>query len=765
MLLLDLVHLDTPAAPMTETNGTLPQTIGDAEGAFALLAAALADAVLVLDVEGTVTFCSDHIHSVLGIGPDALVGERLIEHVHPEDREGIPKGTWWRAVPADREFRMRAADGRWRWMSAATSAADPDGNRRALVSEALGEGSLILLRDLPTGPEVRDRVDLYRRALDAVNNLVVVTDSRLPDNPIVFANQSFLRDTGYEREEVIGENCRFLQDRPDGSRDDEQEGLSQLRTAIRRGTGARSLLRNYRKDGTLFHNELFISPLRTGGQLAGFVGVQNDVTELVESEQKATDHGHLLEAFYNSAPFAMGVVELDEGRACHKTANSLAIQLFDLEELDVSGQRSQDLGFTDEEAQRWDDALRRCRTAGGPVRFETTFPWGADSSDEKARHLNVVVNAAEGDGPFFSYVAEDVTERRAVEEERLLLQQAVESFSEGVLITGAALDEPGPLITYANAAIHKMTGYDVGELTGETPRIFQGPKTDRALLDRLRRQLEAGERFSGESVNYRKDGSDYLLDWEVVPIYDQNGTITHWVSTQRDVTDRRRLEQEVLEVGAREQERIARDLHDGLGQTIAAASMLCATWMEDLREEGHPSADMATRIHTMLREAVQEARALAHGLHPVNVQSDGIMKALTHLTETAGAAYGVECTFACEEPVLMRDHDRALHVYRIVQEAIANAVRHGRAERITVTLDAAADQDPEVPHGFIALSVQDDGSGISSEAFLRNDGLGLRSMRYRADRIGGQIEVQALEGGGTLVYLLFDPKGAMKPAL
>jgi PAS domain S-box-containing protein len=141
-------------------------------------------------------------------------------------------------------------------------------------------------------------------------------------------------------------------------------------------------------------------------------------------------------------------------------------------------------------------------------------------------------------------VLSDVTaqeeSRRRLARDRRLLAEALEQADESVLITEAEpLSEPGPRIVYANSAFEEMTGYDRKEIVGKTPRILQGPDTDRKTLDSLRAALEAGQRWSGETVNYRKDGSTYAVEWNVAPVLDGDGTISHWVSVQRDVTKER----------------------------------------------------------------------------------------------------------------------------------------------------------------------------------------------------------------------------------
>ncbi|MCE3242667.1 MAG: multi-sensor hybrid histidine kinase, partial [Deltaproteobacteria bacterium] len=141
-------------------------------------------------------------------------------------------------------------------------------------------------------------------------------------------------------------------------------------------------------------------------------------------------------------------------------------------------------------------------------------------------------------------------ENRLLEPGQLLklLETAVGQAKEAVLITSARLDPPGPQILFVNPAFSEMTGYSQEEVLDKTPRILQGPKSDRAMLQRLREALGRGEPFSGETINYRKDGGEYYVEWDITPIRNSNGQIHHFLSIQRNVTERKSAENRLREL-------------------------------------------------------------------------------------------------------------------------------------------------------------------------------------------------------------------------
>ena len=165
-------------------------------------------------------------------------------------------------------------------------------------------------------------------------------------------------------------------------------------------------------------------------------------------------------------------------------------------------------------------------------------------------------------------------ENPLLEPEQLLklLETAVGQAKEAVLITSARLDPPGPQILFVNPAFSEMTGYSQEEVLEKTPRILQGPKSDRAMLQKLREALGRGEPFSGETINYRKDGGEYYVEWDITPIRNSNGQIHHFLSIQRNVTERKSAENRLRELLS-QVERSRNDLDSILNALLIGAVM------------------------------------------------------------------------------------------------------------------------------------------------------------------------------------------------
>jgi signal transduction histidine kinase len=202
-----------------------------------------------------------------------------------------------------------------------------------------------------------------------------------------------------------------------------------------------------------------------------------------------------------------------------------------------------------------------------------------------------------------------------------------------------------------------------------------------------------------------------------------------------------RLERELVEAGEREQRRIGQDLHDGLCQHLTGTALASQVLVEKLEPAGAVQSD-ARKLVELIEDGITLARGIAKGLYPIEMESDGLMQALEDFTVTTSDLFGIRCRFACETPVTVETPSTAAHLYRIAQEAVSNAVRHGRATEIEIALEES--------DSGIRLSVSDNGIGMPDPP-PDHGGLGLRTMAGRARSIGGQFSIRPGMMGGCEV--------------
>jgi len=217
----------------------------------------------------------------------------------------------------------------------------------------------------------------------------------------------------------------------------------------------------------------------------------------------------------------------------------------------------------------------------------------------------------------------------------------------------------------------------------------------------------------------------------------------------RDVTDRETLEKEVAESSSRVQMRIGQDIHDGLGQHLTGITFLCRALEKNLAAKNIPEATEAGEISKLVIEALAQTRNLARGLFPVEVESTRLCQSLRELAHTAEQLFNVSCTVESDADLVINNKNASTHLFRLAQEAINNAVKHGRAQRVTIVLGTNGDK--------AVLRIIDDGVGFPTEGAKRS-GLGLRIMTYRAQKVSGALEIQSGPHGGTVVTCTFNPK-------
>ena len=213
------------------------------------------------------------------------------------------------------------------------------------------------------------------------------------------------------------------------------------------------------------------------------------------------------------------------------------------------------------------------------------------------------------------------------------------------------------------------------------------------------------------------------------------------VASIRDITERRRAEEEILRISEAERRKIGSDLHDDLGQHLVGIEALSTLLRQRLAAENHPETGRAAEIVTLIREATSKTRNLAKGLCPVNMEEGGLVRSLGEFAAQVEKVFGAACRFNCLTSVAVTSNAVATNLYHIAQEAVNNALRHGRAGRVKITLLSMKDD--------LCLIITDNGCGM--EEGLKTGGLGLSIMGYRAKNIKADLDIRSGQGKGTRV--------------
>lgn len=374
--------------------------------------------------------------------------------------------------------------------------------------------------------------------------------------------------------------------------------------------------------------------------------------------------------------------------------------------------------------------------AGGESAFtsEVARPDGNRHFDCYFRHDEIRGRGAIG-------FAIDVTSRVEAEKESRRQARLLQSILKNLPVIAGRLDGEGRVVEVQGEGLQER------ELA---PRHLLG-KVFADLYPQSRDAVAHALAGGGASFTLggRQGDGEWLVDFSVSADAELGGGATFF---GRDLTERRRLERELLTASDTEQQRIGADLHDGLGQQLTGLACMAAALRDRLRAKLPAETATAEMVARLANEATEQSRALARGLSPVQLEEHGLATALEDLSYQAQRLHNIECRFTLRGPSPEMDHIGCTHLYRIVQEAIHNAVRHGTAQRVRVGLVTRG--------GRHRLVVLDDGQGFDSQARRWEGGRGLRLMHYRANMFGGVLAVRSSLGLGTRVTCDWTPVSA-----
>jgi PAS domain S-box-containing protein len=341
-------------------------------------------------------------------------------------------------------------------------------------------------------------------------------------------------------------------------------------------------------------------------------------------------------------------------------------------------------------------------------------------------------------------VGHDITERKLMENELQLLAAAVRNSNDAITVQ----DLEGNIISW-NIGAERIYGYGKAEATKmNINRIIPDHKQDE-MISLTRRVLK------GKNIEFfetqRLTKNNRILDVSITAtlLKDKMGKAFAITTTERDITERRFLEKEILDITERERELIGQEMHDGMGQVLTGIAVKCKGLALKLKGKSSEGMKDALTISKLANKAIAQTRDLAKMLYPVDIETGGLVSALKTLASNAEKTMGVTCQFQCGKSISVKNLVEAKQIYRIVQEAITNAIKHGKATNINIKL--------RLTKKGTVLSIENNGLDFPKLS-PRRKGLGLKIMRYRTDLIGGFLDIRKADKGGTIVTCKF-PNG------
>ena len=464
--------------------------------------------------------------------------------------------------------------------------------------------------------------------------------------------------------------------------------------------------------------------------------IARDITEAKGSDWEKEKQRDLFETVLANVPAS---IFWKDRNSVYLGANKRFAQDAGMQNPDeLLGKTDYDMAWTLEEADFYRRCDREVMDSGQPLLNIEESQRQADGKEVYLLTNKVPLRDESGDVYGMLGIYMDITKRKraemALRESEERYRAVVETAADGFWM----LDGEGRILA-TNNAYARRSGYSPEQLLSMGVADVEADE-DAATV---RRRMDQIRHLGSETfATHHRTRNGTVWPVEVHASYWESAG-EYYFAFLHDMSERMALERAIIEASTAEQERIGRDIHDGLGQTLTGLSMLAKVQEVHLRQAGEEqTADAVGVLQKHIRSALDQARAMARGLRPVDVAPDGLAYALANLASQVTTTGGVDCRYLGLPHLAVEGEVVAMHLFRIAQEAAQNALKHAQATRIEFDLRRA-------PEGLL-LTVRDDGRGMDPDA-EHGDGMGLKIMRYRANILGGRLAIGPDPHRGTIV--------------
>jgi two-component system CheB/CheR fusion protein len=337
-------------------------------------------------------------------------------------------------------------------------------------------------------------------------------------------------------------------------------------------------------------------------------------------------------------------------------------------------------------------------------------------------------------------LAWDIVERKRAEEALRQSEERYQALIDNLPEVFATVDANGR-ITFVSQRVQELWGYSPKEVYEGPPDLWRGsihPADRERVLAAFADLFDRGIPFDVEYRLRRKDGSWIWVNDRANTTHEEEN-VHYAYAVSSDITEKKRLERQVIQISEWERRRIGQDLHDDLGQHLTGMAAICSGLRVRLGREGHAEEANAARLEDLSRSALLHTRNLARGLSPQDVTGRTLPDTLHLLGDTTEAVFGIPCGVRVLGDLAEVQDETALHLFRISQESVHNSVKHGSPKNLSIRLEANVEG--------ITLRIEDDGAGFNPDG--GGEGMGLPIMKRRVRLLGGRFELESSPGHGT----------------
>ncbi len=584
--------------------------------------------------------------------------------------------------------------------------------------------------------ELRESHALFRHAIDHSRDGVFMYDL---EGRVVLANALYAEAFGLTVEGVQGRHLGEILE-PELAQSVQEQNLLTLTTgqplhfelAFDTVQGKRQVLV---KKG-IYHNHR--------NEIVGVFGTAQDVSgyeSVRQSLEKSERHFRAL--IENSADRVTLLTA--EGRIRYTSPSSQRLFGFDIEEL-----LNSNFFFWVHQGDL-DELTRRYRTLLEEPGRRITAEYRSLCANNEWQWMEATMTNLLDDPSVCAVIVNErpISERKRAEEALRRFREIIQSSSDAII----SVDRDGVVISW-NPAASTVFGYSEKEIRGENLSILVPQEREREYRSLFATAMRNGGAEDVETIWYGKGGRRVDVSLTLSAMRDKERHVVGFSVIIRDITEKRLLEKQILEVSDHEKQRLGQDLHDDLCQHLIGISMLGDLLRQSLERKNYDEAREAAKVTELAKHAVERARNLARGLCQLNLIEEGLGEALSKLATSTSAMFRTAVRFEGSAELEIRNENIANHLYRITQEALHNAVKHSAASEIIIRLAYQ-------PGSGLEISVIDNGSGLPASQKPKSNsggGLGMHTMRYRARIIGATLDLSANEPQGTIVTCLLPPR-------